>query len=473
MTDVRDQIVRWGKWGVTNHSKFTYTEGPTRMEGVHKPGVLPWQGDFSAWVTCCYSWSKAPDPNGLNYDGEGYCFSPDTRVLTSDLRWVPAGNIEAGDELWAFEETASDPLIGRTIKRATVVASFPSVKDCVEVTIDTGESFVCSADHPWLSAKSFSPGAGKLGLHNWTKAADLMNSPELVRPFIPWESDRSYDAGWLAGIFDGEGWTINRGIRGGRTNGIGITQVLGPIEEKIEILARKYGDWNRRVISRDGLQKRADLTTRGGFSQAASFIGTIRAERLIANFEMTGGHIQKKHPARVVSVVSVGEREVQSIQTSEGTYFAEGFAVHNTGTLLSHGKKITLKEALPGDIVVFGPGTGVHAALIVEITPQIICSSMGKPGDPSLVSLRELESLGVATFLRNITQEIQVPTLDPTPTQISNAHLTMLHNPTQAKIAEANGWRVLLWNGFHFIPATAEVPAGVLVYSNIHWNIKR
>ncbi len=216
MTDVRDQIVRWGKWGVINHSKFTYTEGPTRMEGVHKPGVLPWQGDCSAWVTCCYSWSKAPDPNGLNYDGEGY-----------------------------------------------------------------------------------------------------------------------------------------------------------------------------------------------------------------------------------------------------------------TGTLLSHGKKITLKEALPGDIVVFGPGTGVHAALIVEITPQIICSSMGKPGDPSLVSLRELESLGVATFLRNITQEIQVPTLDPTPTQISNAHLTMLHNPTQVKIAEANGWRVLLWNGFHFIPATAEVPAGVLVYSNIHWNIKR
>src|SRR5487761_1741512 len=33
-----------------------------------------------------------------------YCPTPDQRVLTADLRWIPAGDLEPGDELLAFDE---------------------------------------------------------------------------------------------------------------------------------------------------------------------------------------------------------------------------------------------------------------------------------------------------------------------------------------------------------------------------------
>lgn len=71
MADVRNEIVNWARWGVDHRSGFTYTEGPQRMEGIGHPGV-PCHADCSAFVTLCYNWAGAPDPNGLGYNGTGY-----------------------------------------------------------------------------------------------------------------------------------------------------------------------------------------------------------------------------------------------------------------------------------------------------------------------------------------------------------------------------------------------------------------
>jgi len=92
MTDVRNQIVQWAEWGVANHAGFTYSEGSDRMEGVHKPGVTPCVCDCSAFVTYCYSWAGAADPNGQGYDGEGY-----TGTLLSHGTEIPLSEVIPGD----------------------------------------------------------------------------------------------------------------------------------------------------------------------------------------------------------------------------------------------------------------------------------------------------------------------------------------------------------------------------------------
>ena len=92
MPDVRSQIVAWARWGVDNRNGFTYTEGPQRMSGVHKPGQLPCWCDCSAFVTYCYSWAGAPDPNGQGYDGQGY-----TGTLLSHGTPVELGQLMPGD----------------------------------------------------------------------------------------------------------------------------------------------------------------------------------------------------------------------------------------------------------------------------------------------------------------------------------------------------------------------------------------
>jgi len=62
-------------------------------------------------------------------------------------------------------------------------------------------------------------------------------------------------------------------------------------------------------------------------------------------------------------------------------YDHEGY----TGTLLSHGTKIALADVQPGDVIVYGPGTGWHTALIVEAGPDPLTISHGEQGDPSFV----------------------------------------------------------------------------------------
>ena len=77
----------------------------------------------------------------------------------------------------------------------------------------------------------------------------------------------------------------------------------------------------------------------------------------------------------------------------------------NSDSLFQQGRHIAQNQVRPGDVIVFGPGGSVHAVIVVSIrTLPILCASMGKPGDPSLATLAELEVLGEPTFLRFSTR---------------------------------------------------------------------
>lgn len=60
-----------------------------------------------------------------------------------------------------------------------------------------------------------------------------------------------------------------------------------------------------------------------------------------------------------------------------------------TGTLWDKGKVVDLAHAQPGDVVIFGAKTGVHAALLIEHDPDgWFTASFGhSPGAPNRVSL--------------------------------------------------------------------------------------
>lgn len=71
-----------------------------------------------------------------------------------------------------------------------------------------------------------------------------------------------------------------------------------------------------------------------------------------------------------------------------GTTYASGQGY--TGTLLAHaqgaGKILTdVSKALPGDLIVYGPGTGEHVAVIVEAGHDPLTVSHGQEAEPSYV----------------------------------------------------------------------------------------
>lgn len=89
---LRQKVEEWAKWGVRCHGYFTYSEGPERMSNMDEPGTLPIISDCSAWVTRCYKWAGAADPNGLGYNGEGY-----TGTLLAHGQHIPLSEAEPGD----------------------------------------------------------------------------------------------------------------------------------------------------------------------------------------------------------------------------------------------------------------------------------------------------------------------------------------------------------------------------------------
>lgn len=68
---LRDAIVGHARWGIANEPQIHYKQ-LRPMDGLATPRQLPLQTDCSGFVTLCYKWAGAPDPNGLNFSGQGY-----------------------------------------------------------------------------------------------------------------------------------------------------------------------------------------------------------------------------------------------------------------------------------------------------------------------------------------------------------------------------------------------------------------
>jgi hypothetical protein len=95
MQDVREFVVEWAKWFADNKEahRFNYSEGPERMSAIGVwPIKFPVTCDCSAFVTLCYWLAGAPDPNGQNYDHEGY-----TGTLLGNGTEIAAGHVAPGD----------------------------------------------------------------------------------------------------------------------------------------------------------------------------------------------------------------------------------------------------------------------------------------------------------------------------------------------------------------------------------------
>jgi len=71
----------------------------------------------------------------------------------------------------------------------------------------------------------------------------------------------------------------------------------------------------------------------------------------------------------------------------------------------------------PGDVIVYGPGTGWHTAIIVEAGSDPLTVSMGQNGDPSYVRVSQDGRLP-QTYLRFIPKDANVPAPTPVPPKV-------------------------------------------------------
>lgn len=286
------------------------------------------------------------------------CVTPETRILTSDLRWVRAGDIRTGDELIGVEEELSSQYARHfAIGKATVMGRRND--DLYEVAFDGGRTVRCNGEHKWL--------VKKIGLKGteWVSTADIaarMAKPagrprkwSVMSVCSPWYEDTSKGAGYVAGLLDADG-------------SLGIAQILVMFAQQQNVVLDAMREQLRARGFRFGMsacktQAQLDqsksgkqvysLRVLGGLDEQMRLLGTFRPPRLlyrwmnladIATRRLEGRGSGAGKPVVITSIAPIGVGEIVMIGSSCRTYIAEGMVCHNT--VLKMAKKRALVDAV-------------------------------------------------------------------------------------------------------------------------------
>ena len=151
------------------------------------------------------------DPGGLTKFGiDQRCLDPETLILYSDLAWHPVGDAKVGDELLAFDENAEHCGKGRfrSFRRSIITRCGPLRLPKCRITFSDGTAVTCSLDHQFLAMR------GAHRRFDWRTAGTLLerekgqhSDMKVYLQFLwnPWREVESWEAGYLAGVLDGEG----------------------------------------------------------------------------------------------------------------------------------------------------------------------------------------------------------------------------------------------------------------------------
>ena len=290
------------------------------------------RGQFDQVVAPMYAHSRLM-AMAIDYaDQSVYCTAPHTRVLTDDLEWVPVGELAEGDKIVGFDEEAGTPGDYRKWRAATVLKTGRATLPSYRVTLEDGTEIVASAQHKWLTANV-------AHRNNWVTTEELFNvqgrwnAPKLMKVMDVWDERHTYDAGYLAGMYDGEA-SLCRPKAAGLQMGMG--QRDNEALAEVEAAMVREGFLAKRQTALGGTNKDVTcLNLLGGRTEVMKFLGSIRPKRLLAKWRTLGGaeclgRVCVKDRLAVTSVEFLGDQEVVTLATSTKTLVAEGLASHNS-----------------------------------------------------------------------------------------------------------------------------------------------
>ena len=262
-----------------------------------------------------------------------YCVTPETRILTSDLRWVRADSIKVGDKLIGFDENPPKRY-GQRKFNETLVEDVGSIeRPCYEVTLNDGTKVTCSEEHQWLV---FTAGSRTV----WKQTKDLVSTDRIYKVCDVWEDlPQDYRLGYLSASFDGEGCLTQVN---GKIQQITFAQRDNAMLKQVKEYLTDFGfDFNADYFDKRKLDKGQDpvykLFIKGGKRELLRFLGSVRPRRLLENFDpnqlgtvrCSNGDLGSDIHPRVESIKYVGTKKVIPIRTTSHTYVAEGLASHN------------------------------------------------------------------------------------------------------------------------------------------------
>ena len=268
------------------------------------------------------------------------CNTPEAPIWMGDFSFKPLGEVQVGDEVigWEWQEskstyhrrTDSKPTTRirktRRLTRATVLDVIRREAPIYKVTLASGRVIRCTSDHRWLSGKSK------------TAKDDVFVYPEVgrqlvnvVNPTPALDPALAYDAGWLGGMWDGEG------------SGLRIAQDPNANPEvyaRIPQVLDKFGiEYTARHDGYYMLGGRQTLTDFLNWTDPVKRGGSTASEEILRGKFM-------RDTDEVVAMEPDGVGEVISMETTTGNYVAWGYASKNCARNNPNYGKFVRKEML-------------------------------------------------------------------------------------------------------------------------------
>jgi len=335
----RPAHARWGKERVDSHRRIKNTrrwiEHFCRIRnkgGEIVPITLNYaQRKFLAKVLRRWRKGQPARVAILKPRQTGFCYNPAMKILMADMTWRPIGEVQPGESVVAFdEEVPGGKGRGRSMREATVIATKRIQAEAFKIVLDDGRELIATGPHRHLCKVRGSTAT------EWRTLDDLRVGDQ-IRSVVPsvWGPGTTEDA-WMGGIFDGEGWIRASESRAGVE--IGVCQADGPVWDRI--LAWFKASGLRYRVARD--ERKGDSSKLG--SKAVNSIHVTRIGDIMRFAGLTGatkleerrwwdgrGMPGKNNSwATVTATKLAGEQTMVDLQTTEGTYVAEGLASHNS-----------------------------------------------------------------------------------------------------------------------------------------------
>ena len=297
-----------------------------------KPQVPPWQVPPMGFkgskpeYAILWAFGELKYQEGVDFFYQS--LTGESKVLMANLTWKKMEDVKEDDAVISVDqEKGKSTRYKWTTGKVTSI--IPYEEEVFSVKFDSGIEVVTTKQHPWLC-----PVDGKRSTYGWRSTEKLPVGHPVPQFIEVWETDTSYDAGWLAGMYDGEGSFV-QSIKdnGSAHTSLSMYQRESPTIRKAEKLLREKGI-SHKLYSyppKDGNQQMCVIQVRGGQAEVMKVLGSIRPERLLEKFSPEKlGKIQAIKQHKVVSVTPVGKRTVYGIGVDKGTYFADGFCMHNS-----------------------------------------------------------------------------------------------------------------------------------------------
>src|SRR3990167_8406040 len=271
-------------------------------------------------------WGRKTDVVGLKAEdySDIFCNPPEAPILMADGTVKALGDILPGERVMGWSH------IGRQkaqYVKSTVRAVARRAAQLVEVTFESGRVIRCTPDHRWRANQ---------GAHKEYLRKGRAKSGKQSGPFTGWVTARigrqichvvdvealperyAREAGWLAGIYDGEGCCS--------TN---ATIIISQYRDRNPLVHAEIG----RVLIALGFPCRVGpkgYRLTGGRPTLVRFLNWIRPARSQAIINALYAHSSISFIRdKIINVQPIGYGEVISMETETGNYIAWGFASRN------------------------------------------------------------------------------------------------------------------------------------------------